>query len=251
MIGLLCLFFAAEDKPIVPDEKLSMQRELMHLFYENANREFLQHISDNAETTEVCEWVGVICSEGKLVKLQYVIADCGELRLEFIPNSAHFVGIEACTLRCILATRQLPLESRCILLNENSIYGPVDLGSLPPKLVFINLSFNHISGTVTLADLPQGLAALYILHNNLERKTVYYGSLPETAVAIRVRPFRRNHRVKGYRPMRPEFAVDEQAIFKENVYDNPYQNYADREWRDVYRPVGSLRRHRLTRCALK
>ena len=127
------------------------------------------------------------CKHGLVRGLEIRIHHLGNLRLQYLPNTLEWVQITSCDQHYPIETRFFPRDLILLSLEENHVYGKVNLSTLPCKIVKLNLANNAISGPISLCHLPHSLECLRIINNAIRQKTVFYANLPENIERIDLR----------------------------------------------------------------
>ena len=151
-----------------------MQNILMDRFLDNLTQEPYNKAYIIQGTPNVCEWIGLACTEGKLTGIFYdTYAFATNLQLEYAPPDIEDIYIVSCKQRFPVHTRRLPRCLESLNLCDNSIFGTFDFTKLPANIVDVRISSNKIEGPINLEHLPVSLHWLYATNNKIDQHAVH------------------------------------------------------------------------------
>ena len=127
---------------------------------------------------------GIHCRHGVVEKFYFSQIDASGYDISFLPNSVTCAHITYSKLTMEVQTRLLPAALVSLNLQNNRIYGTMDLSTLPRPLERLFAMENAITGVVCLKNLPPKLRFIDLSINSIRPTRVYFEKLPETLESI-------------------------------------------------------------------
>ena len=188
---------------------------LMNIFYSHITAEGLEEYSRNDISRAYCEWKGLICTGGKVIKVFYEHKDHGNYDIHSLPPSVKRINIQNCLQRYRLHTRSFPRALCVCYLCNNELFGHLDLQALPVNLVNLNLWGNQLNGPIDLTNLPRRLKRLHLQRNSIRQAVILFDRLPASIISIRlIAATKRKNKIGKLRALHPEISPKVSEIFR-------------------------------------
>ena len=204
-----------ETNPSREDINLKMwQSSLMDRFFHSISEKGKIELSRHCVAEDYCsEWQGILCQDGRIVKVFYSGVAYGQFALDTLPPTVNYVMIVQCAQKYKVETRSLPREAKCVWLHKNHLYGSINLTTLPSKLIHLGIWENNLSGAISLVDLPRNLVSLKLYENKIQQSVVFYSNLPASIDKIELVKIGRFSEIGEVRALHPEDVVVRKEIF--------------------------------------
>ncbi|KNH06218.1 leucine-rich repeat protein [Perkinsela sp. CCAP 1560/4] len=118
---------------------------LMDRFFADFTAEGKEDLSQNGASPDYCEWQVVTCVDGNVTEMVSDGPGYGAFDIPLLPPTVQNIDIAFCEQSYELSTRALPRELERCSFYANCLFGTVDFGTLPEKLIQLWLSENMLS----------------------------------------------------------------------------------------------------------
>ena len=151
-------------------------------------------IPSYSQNVSTCEWFGVECLRGKVIRVAWNGGHSGQegdnqirmgimLQSDWFPRGVYEVIINYVNFGS-LDTRRLPKYLTFATLSSCSICGTLNFTQLPSMMERLVVSRNSISGPVFLTQLPTKMKYLDVRFNNIQTIYVCNETLPKCLMSI-------------------------------------------------------------------
>ena len=141
-----------------------------------------------------CFLPGATCDGGILIEVVWKGLDSILLRnLDWFPPNVQRINMELEVLQ-LIRTRFLPRDLCYFNAFACKIFGPIDLESLPRRIIELHLRYNLLRGEVSLLNLPPRLRIIDLAHNKFQKVIFENEALPKTLREAHLYPIGRSVR---------------------------------------------------------
>ena len=210
-IGQFFLLSAIESENSPSELVTKMQNKLVWKVLESVDRDFVGSISFEHPVGDICDWIGIHCTNGIMNQIRYTAKSVGNFDLAYVPGSVVTLSLFACNQHYYIETRYLPRKSKNITLERNMISGTVNLTTLPYNLQVLNLRENKIMGPIDLTNLPPRLHVVDLSKNSIRQAIIYYDNIPRQIQRIALWS---NKKIEEIRPAPGSENIEKSHIFQ-------------------------------------
>ena len=136
---------------------------------------------DNGNFKDVCEWVGVKCSDSRVTDVDLSNGHYPEVqfRFEFVPPLVVRFRAQRIHMCGTIDTSVLPLQLEILDVPENILGGTLSFKAFPRSLKEIYLFENCFIGSCVLEDLPEGLTVFCASRNGFSGELAFVSVPPK------------------------------------------------------------------------
>ena len=171
MLNILCLFAADSGRRAKVSRMNYPHQDLLEMLIADFRKKSIfqerKRWHSSYSYIEVCEWIGVKCTEnGDVKSINWDRTRLeGTVAFEHLPSSTERFRVFQCHLSGTLNMEEIhpPMSELC--LSKNFFEGTIAFDQLPETMGTLDLSRNKFSGKVNLLDLPEGLCSLDLSDN--------------------------------------------------------------------------------------
>mmetsp|Transcript_2492 Transcript_2492/g.3863 ORF Transcript_2492/g.3863 Transcript_2492/m.3863 type:complete len:244 (-) Transcript_2492:38-769(-) len=156
-------------------------------------RDFNPRCSDDSDTLDVCQWIGVTCHRGIIDSIAWSshVRQCVSLRWlnpQWIPSNASRVSICHQQSKSVqpFSTRHLPKSLFYLDMRSSHLHGGLDVRSLPEKMHQLHVPSNFLAGAIDLRGLPGNFRVLDVQENLIHLVVLDNLILPKALESVRV-----------------------------------------------------------------
>ncbi|KNH05627.1 hypothetical protein XU18_3398 [Perkinsela sp. CCAP 1560/4] len=217
MFSLLTIAITTTDAQAIGENPFLQEWEtaLMDRFYSQISEAGMAYFSSYGRSIDFCYRQGVECTFRSVIKITITDKHYGNFDIHVLPPTVTHVSIRYCEQHYEIHTRALPRMLRHCRLNNNQLFGCVDLQVLPENIVILDLSHNQLNGPIDLTRLPQSMAGLWLQENAIRQSVVLYDRIPPALTSIiLVLPKNPKNRIGKLRALYPGNPVTACQIFQ-------------------------------------
>ena len=208
MLSLIILAAEAVERPLARTH-MQMHRSLLGAVFQDVDPDIVQTTARGRPVASLCDWqiydqgmqlFSRVCAEAKLTHLAFMgFASIGAIHYEFLPPGVKDLVISRCAQCYVLHTRLLPWDLRELNMEQNNIYGTIDMQNLPQKIEVFDVSQNCITGPISRQRLPPTLKKAELWDNKIKQRFVPCDPLPPvvTRKNLQLNKVREIHFAKG------------------------------------------------------
>ena len=166
------------------DSSMLTDAQMLDLFLVLDDGEGLETLLGEDEPDEdICEWLGIACnSESQINEIIWMVTGFGcdaELHMRYMPRRVESFVLVSDSIYGEVDLLSLPTGLQKLIVFRTRLSGTLDFGHLPRTMQNVQFEQNKITSVHSICNLPETLKTLVVREQNIREERIYIGMLPK------------------------------------------------------------------------